>query len=216
MLWWEGVNSSSLKHFHGCSHAKGIECFNGKCSPQVWVTALPLWLRGLGRALHSYQCIVRKEMAMKGPTALFKVKNQSSSKDPQAHGLLWLPLGVCVPPVSPGLWHCPPGWATSLQGICGSWQHRVSCCAPHLCFRNVHLSQVTNTHLSFSVFYQLFEICFKTNLSLLLAHSPPSLLLSPHSPILSAQSAAPNLLLLLSVAKPTFNFFLFFSPFLPF
>lgn len=40
----------------------------------VWVPALPLWLRALGRALHSYKGVVRKEMARKGGlTALFKV-----------------------------------------------------------------------------------------------------------------------------------------------
>lgn len=63
------------------------------------------------------------------------------------------------------------------------------------------------------MFYQLSETFFKTNLTLLLPHSPPSLLLSPHSPFLFAQSAVPNLLLLLSVAKPTFKFFfLLFFP----
>lgn len=164
------------------------------------------WLRGLGRALHSYKWIVRKDMAMKkGSTAVFKALERKT----KAAAKISSPVVCCVPPVSPGVWHWPLRWATFLQEICGSWQHRVKCCAPYLCFRNIHLSQVTNTHLSFSVLYQLSEITLKRNLPLLLIHSPPSLLLSPHSPLLFAQTAVPNLLLLLSVAKSTFNFFSF-------
>lgn len=102
----------------------------------------------------------------------------------------------------PELSHTPAGGLTAQAELL---------CTPFVF--HIHLRQITNTQLSFSVFYQLSETSFKTNLTLLLPHSPPSLLLSPHSPLLFAQSAVPNLLLLLSVAKPTFKFFSsFFSP----
>lgn len=210
MLWWGGVNPSFLKDFHVPGAVVMLKALNTSMKNvllRLWVTALPLSAKRFGEG--SAQLQVNSEEGYGHEKRIYSCvqssweKNQSSSKDLQPRGLL------CPSRVTWGV-ALTPRWTTSLQEICGSWQHRVKCCAPYLCFRNIHLSQVTNTHLSFSVLYQLSEITLKRNLPLLLTHSPPSLLLSPHSPLLFAQTAVPNLLLLLSVAKSTFNFFFFF------
>lgn len=96
-------------------------------------------------------------------------KNRSSSKDPQAHGLLWLLWGVCVPPVSPGLWHWPwaephpcrgfvapdsTGWA-AVHPICVSgtfiWAKQQTHISASLCFTSSLKSVLKQTSLCCSL-----------------------------------------------------------------
>lgn len=148
MLWWGGVKPSFLKHFHVPGAVVMIKTLNNTIKSvllRVWVTALPLLAQRFGKGSAQLQVNCEEgyghEKTTYSSVQSAWEKNQSSSKDPHPRGLLWL----CVLPVSPVVWHWPLRWTTFLQEICGSWQHRLKCCAPHLCFRNIHLSQVTNT-----------------------------------------------------------------------